>query len=153
MNLKVTNNCCSSNNIKDETCPECGFKGREVPLETVKSLVINFPNKSAKQAYYSICMNPHCDVVYFDNADKVFFKSSGKRSNLVKSGADPKYACYCSKVTEKQVIDTIVRKGATTVKKVNAITGDMQNANCKYNNPLGICCHEIIQDIISKYNR
>jgi len=33
---------------------------------------------------------------------------------------------------------------------VNAITGSMKNSNCKENNPLGVCCHKIIQEAIDK---
>lgn len=68
----------------------------------------------------------------------------------VKKDADPKYACYCSKVTEDQVIEAVVKHGAKTVKEVNAITGAMKNSLCKENNPLGVCCHKIIQEAIDK---
>ena len=67
-----------------------------------------------------------------------------------KKDADPKYACYCSEVTEDQVIEAVVKHGAKTVKEVNAITGAMKNSNCKENNPLGVCCHKIIQEAIDK---
>ena len=60
------------------------------------------------------------------------------------------YACYCSEVTEDQVIEAVVKHGAKTVKEVNAITGAMKNSNCKENNPLGVCCHKIIQEAIDK---
>lgn len=62
----------------------------------------------------------------------------------VKKDADPKYACYCSKVTEDQVIEAVVKHGAKTVKEVNAVTGAMKNSLCKENNPFGVCCHKII---------
>ena len=67
-----------------------------------------------------------------------------------KKDANPKYACYCSKVTEEQVIEAVVKNGAKTVKEVNAITGAMKNSNCKENNPLGVCCHKIIEEAIDK---
>ena len=67
-----------------------------------------------------------------------------------KKDADPKYACYCSKGTEDQVIEAVVKHGAKTVKEVNAITGAMKNPHCKENNPLGVCCHKIIQEAIDK---
>ncbi|PHJ37694.1 BFD-like (2Fe-2S) protein [Desulforamulus profundi] len=67
-----------------------------------------------------------------------------------KKNANPKYACYCSKVTEEQVIDAVVKHGSKTVQQVNAITGAMKNSNCKENNPMGVCCHKIIQEAINK---
>ncbi|HGI3756894.1 TPA: (2Fe-2S)-binding protein, partial [Streptococcus agalactiae] len=49
-----------------------------------------------------------------------------------------------------QVIEAVVKHGAKSVKEVNAITGAMKNSNCKENNPLGVCCHKIIQEAIDK---
>lgn len=67
-----------------------------------------------------------------------------------KKDANPKYACYCSKVTEERVIEAVVKGGAETVKEVNAISGAMKNPNCKEKNPLGVCCHKVIQEAIEK---
>jgi hypothetical protein len=44
----------------------------------------------------------------------------------------------------------VVNKGAKTVKDINEITGSMKNSNCKEKNPLGVCCHKIIQEAIDK---
>ena len=66
-----------------------------------------------------------------------------------KKGANPKYACYCSKVTEEQVIEAVINHGAKTVKEVNVITGAMNNSKCKEKNPLGVCCHKIIHEAIN----
>jgi len=53
-------------------------------------------------------------------------------------------------VTEEQVIDAVLKHHAKTVKEVNAVTGAMKNSNCKENNPLGVCCHKVIQEAIDK---
>ena len=100
---------------------------------------------------YKICMNEDCDVIYY-NLDKEikFLKDQVRVPIWFKKDADPKYACYCSKVTEDQVIEAVVKYGAKTVKEVNAITGAMKNLLCKENNPLGVCCHKIIQEAIDK---
>ena len=100
---------------------------------------------------YKICMNEDCDVIYY-NLDKEikFLKDQVRVPIWFKKDADPKYACYCSKVTEDQVIEAVVKHGAKTVKEVNAITGAMKNSLCKENNPLGVCCHKIIQEAIDK---
>ena len=46
--------------------------------------------------------------------------------------------------------EAVVKHGAKTVKEVNVVTGAMKNSNCKENNPLGVCCHKIIQEAIDK---
>ena len=96
-------------------------------------------------------MNEDCDVIYY-NLDKEikFLKDQVKVPIWFKKDANPKYACYCSKVTEEQVIEAVINHNAKTVKEVNAVTGAMKNANCKENNPLGVCCHKIIQEAIDK---
>lgn len=79
-----------------------------------------------------------------------FLKDQVKVPIWFKKDANPKYACYCSKVTEEQVIEAVINHNAKTVKEVNAVTGAMKNPNCKENNPLGVCCHKIIQEAIDK---
>ncbi len=96
-------------------------------------------------------MNANCDVIYFDPTTKIkFMKNQVIVPIWFKQGADPKYACYCSEVTEDQVIVAVVVHGAKTVKEVNALTGAMRNSNCLENNPLGVCCHQIIQGVIDQ---
>ena len=96
-------------------------------------------------------MNGDCRVVYYTVHNWVrCLKEQVKVPVWFKKDADPKYACYCSEVTEGQVIEAVVKHGAKTVKEINAITGAMKNPNCKENNPLGVCCHKIIQEAIDK---
>lgn len=67
-----------------------------------------------------------------------------------KKDADPKYICYCNKVTEQQIIDAVLLEDAINIKDVTRITGAMKNAKCEINNPLGKCCSSVIQDTINK---
>ncbi len=96
-------------------------------------------------------MNEDCNVVYYSTDIGIkFLKNQVIVPIWFKKDASPKYACYCSRVTEEQVIEAVVKHGAKTVKEVNAITGAMKNSNCKEKNPLGVCCHKIIQEAIDK---
>ena len=62
MNCTTTCNNC---NKCDDKCPYCGYKGKEVKLETVAELTKNkcvfFEN--GEKIY--ICTNKKCDLVYF----------------------------------------------------------------------------------------
>ena len=96
-------------------------------------------------------MNEDCDVVYYNLDNEIkFLKDQVRVPIWFKKDADPKYACYCSEVTENQVIEAVVKHGAKSVKEVNAITGAMKNPNCKENNPRGGCCHQTSQEAIDK---
>lgn len=66
-----------------------------------------------------------------------------------KKNVHPKYICYCSKVTEQQIIDAVIYDNAKSVKDMASITGAMKNSNCKINNPLGKCCSSDIQEVIN----
>jgi len=67
-----------------------------------------------------------------------------------KKDANPKYACYCSRVTEEEIIKAVVEYGANTMEEVINLTGAMSNSDCQKKNPLGKCCHKIVQDAIDK---
>jgi bacterioferritin-associated ferredoxin len=144
--------CCSQDLAKTKgNCPVCNNKGEAVGKITVEHLVTDDNRKAVEGDQYRICLNEDCDVVYYnvDNGVK-FLKNQIKVPIWFKKDANPKYACYCSKVTEEQVIEAVLKHGAKTVQEVNAITGAMKNSNCKENNPMGICCHKIIQEAINK---
>ena len=92
-----------------------------------------------------------CDVVYY-NPDKnlIFLQNQVSVPIWYKKDANPKYACYCSKTTEEEVINSVIKNDAKTVKDVIKVTGAMANDNCIKNNPRGYCCHDIIQEAIDK---
>ena len=155
--MSSTNECCCGCNTqivdqsKGNNCPVCKNEGMAVGKVTVEHLVAENHRKDVDGEKYRICMNEDCDVVYYNvNNGLKFLKDQVSVPIWFKKDADPKYACYCSKVTEEDVIEAVVKHGAKTVNEVNAITGAMKNANCKENNPLGVCCHKIIRDAIDK---
>ena len=47
-----------------------------------------------------------------------------------------KYVCWCSKVTESDII-TAIERGASSAKEVISLTGAMRNCDCKNKNPRG----------------
>ena len=155
--MKPDKDCCCRCNTKmayqtkENNCPFCDNAGISVAKITVEHLVVENHRKDVVEDQYKICMNEDCDVVYYslDNGT-TFLKDQVSVPIWFKKDANPKYACYCSKVTEEQVVEAVVKHGARTVNEVNAITGAMKNSNCKENNPLGICCHKIIQEAIDK---
>lgn len=107
--------------------------------------------KKVNDENYRICLNEECDVVYFNlNKDLVFKKIDMKFPIWYKKGADPKYICYCSKVTEQDIIDAVLNKGAKNIKDITKLTGAMKNAECEINNPLGKCCSPFIKEVIDK---
>jgi len=147
----VKNNSTEFEVVKNIICPICKNKSVKVKYITVKNLVNDSMKDTIIDKDYYICMNRECDVVYFNESSTIIYtKDKIKVPIWFKKGADPKYACYCSKVTEHQIIDAVVNQDAKTVKDIIKITGAMKNSDCVRNNPLGKCCQNIIKEAIEK---
>ena len=132
-------------------CPICKGQGAPVKNITVQHLVLDEIRSEVGLSDYYLCMNENCDVTYYEpKSVKKFFRNQLNVPIWFKKDADPKYACYCSRVTEQEVIDAVSKHGASTMKEVLKITGAMSNSQCQKKNPLGICCHQIILDAMEK---
>ena len=158
MSNKILNQCCCGSTTestckKEENnlCPICKASGVKVKNITVKHLVLETLTELVGDTDYYICMNEECDIVYYNQETGIKFDKLQVRVPIwFKKDANPKYVCYCSKITEEQVINAVIKDGAKSVKDIVTLTGAMKNAQCQKNNPLGKCCHQIIQDAIDK---
>lgn len=153
INYTVNKSCCENTNAEftEDLCPVCGKKGMMVENYTVKHIVSDDLAEQIGVDDYFLCMSEECDITYYNPKTEVQFNKQQLNVPIwFKKDAHPKYACYCSKVTEEQVINAVLKEGASTMQEVLNITGAMQNANCRKNNPLGKCCHKVIQAAIDK---
>ena len=158
MNNQVSNRCCSENKTKaiykvqkNNLCIICEKQGTLVKNITVKHMVLDELIEQVGDKDYYLCMSEECDITYYNQESSATFnKQQLKVSIWFKKDANPKYACYCSEVTEEQVINAVIKDGATNMKEVLKITGAMRNSQCQKKNPIGKCCHQIIQDAIDK---
>ena len=158
MEKETLNKCCCGNESesiiiakKNNLCPVCEKQGTLVKNITVKHMVLDELTEQVGDNDYFLCMSEECDITYYNSESTVKFnKQQVKEPIWFKKDANPKYACYCSKVTEEQIINAVVKDGATNMKEVLKLTGAMSNPQCQNNNPLGKCCHLIIQDAINK---
>jgi bacterioferritin-associated ferredoxin len=114
-------------------------------------MVVEELTEQVRHDEYSLCMSEECDITYYNTESNTKFNKQQIRVPIwFKKDADPKYVCYCSKVTEEEIINAVVKDGATNMIEVLKITGAMNNSQCQKKNPLGKCCHQIIQDAIDK---
>lgn len=155
--MKLVDGCCcgrdrqTTESANGSNCPICNNEGTAVSRVTVEHLVNADNRTDVRGDGYRVCMNENCNVVYYNlNHATTFFKDQVGVPVWFKKDANPKYACYCSKVTEEQVAEAVVVHGAKTVNEVNTITGAMKNPHCEENNPLGVCCHKALQKAIDK---
>lgn len=155
-NKYVSKSCWTSNEKstgrveKAYICPECHGESQEVKSITVEHFVHDSLVDKVEKGNYHICLNKDCDVIYFKIEQELIFKKDSIRVPIgFKKDANPKYICYCNKVTEQQIIDAILNKDAKNMKDIIRITGAMKNGECETNNPLGKCCGPTIQKIIN----
>lgn len=136
---------------KISTCPICSGDVQEVRGVTVKHFIIDSLVEKVHEGDYHICLNEECDVVYYDLKDNIIFREKDIKIPIwYKRDANPKYICYCNKVTEDEIIKAVVNDGAKNMKDIIKITGAMKNGECEIKNPLGKCCGPVIQRTISK---
>ena len=136
---------------KNYICPICNGEGIKVNNITVKYLVIDDLTDQIKEDTYFICMNEDCNVVYFNSDLKISYSKKQVKVPLwLKRDANPKYICYCNKVTEQQILNAVLNDGAKDMKDIIRLTGAMKNGKCETNNPLGKCCSSFIQETINK---
>ncbi|MBZ9686764.1 (2Fe-2S)-binding protein [Clostridium estertheticum] len=158
MGKETLNKCCCENTTKsscevekDNLCPICEKQGTLVKNITVKHMVINELLELVGDDDCFLCMSEDCDITYYNPKSSVKFNRQQVKVPIwFKKEANPKFACYCSEVTEEQVINAVLKHGATNMKEVLKITGAMSNSQCQKKNPLGKCCHQIIQASIDK---
>ncbi|MEW8956328.1 Csac_0668 family 2Fe-2S cluster-binding (seleno)protein [Clostridium sp.] len=158
MGIEGFDKCCSENkkesscrSEKYNSCPVCEKQGNIVKNITVKHMVLEELIEQVGDDYYFLCMSEGCDITYYNTESNIKFnKQQLKVPIWFKKDSNPKYVCYCSKVTEAEVVNAVVKDGATNMREVLKITGAMNNSQCEKKNPLGKCCHQIIQGAIDK---
>lgn len=158
MGKEISNKCYCGNTKKssckiekNNLCSICEKQGIPVKSITVKHMVLDELTERVGDNDYFLCMSEECDITYYNTETNIKFDKQQVRVPIwFKKDANPKYACYCSKVTEEQVINAVIKDGATNMKEVLKITGAMHNSQCQKKNPLGKCCHQIIQYAIDK---
>ena len=130
MNCTTTCNNC---NKCDDKCPYCGYKGKEVKLETVAELTKNkcvfFEN--GEKIY--ICTNKKCDLVYFQVGNpKVYLKYLDDIVKIVKNTNE-------SNLTKKDILNLL---------------NTNHFEDCKHLNPTGENCDILFKNAIQfAYNQ
>jgi len=147
-NLQSNNSNFQNSTLKE--CPICNKLGVSVKTETVASLLYDKEKSTFVYEQFALCMNSNCVTSYYSLDSDLSYRVDDITVPLwYKANSDPVYACYCSKITREMVIDAIKSHGAKNVQEINKITGAMKNPDCLHKNPLGKCCHKIIEKIIT----
>lgn len=132
-------------------CPICNGNTQQVKYITVKHFVKDDIINELYEGDYHICLNKDCDAIYFNENKNIILKKQHIKIPIwYKKDANPKYICYCNKVTEEQIINAVLIDGAENLKDIVRLTGAMKNGKCETNNPVGKCCSPVIKETINK---
>lgn len=155
--MKENKNCWgtqvnSTSLVKEKKlCPNCNEDGTKVKSITVKHMVLESLLPEVIDIDYYLCTNGKCGIAYYSsNSDLQIKKEQIKVPIWLKVDANPKYICYCNRVTEKDIINAVRNAGAKNIKDIIRLTNAMKNGKCETNNPTGKCCSPIIQEVINK---
>lgn len=128
-------------------CPLCNKPGQNVPQETVASMV---QGGCPEGSVFWICLTSNCRAAYYGENEEVWLQEQVRVPIAFKDGAKPKYVCYCSGVTEQDIINAVLSKKAVTLAQAIEVTGAMRNGNCLTNNPAGKCCSSDFKEVFDK---
>ena len=125
----------------DARCPRCGSPGQAVSAVTLGAHVR--PDVLSQfSSFASFCPFPQCDVVYFDNFERVVLTSAIPTPVYPKDPAAP--ICPCFGLTEDD-IDQDVNEGVVTrVKRLIALAQSPE-ARCAVMAANGQSCVPIVQ--------
>lgn len=149
--MNIVDDCCCSSGCDAITwrCPACSEVGHFVPFATVDSLLTDTARKNLKDDHFFVCLTSDCDIVYFSH-DTVFSQMDIVVPVAWKDEAQPKFVCYCNRVTEDEILQAVVHDGAETMQDIARLTGAMKNGKCLKNNPKGVCCHKDIETVLQR---
>lgn len=137
--------CCA---VKDQDaptaleCPVSGTRGKRVPAETLKSLLVRLPFEMPATAYY-FCAAPDCDVVYFpfDRAAPVFHTGDVRVAVGAKQPEeDEALLCYCFGITRGQIRRDVAENAAADIPSRIRAEVAAGRCACELRNPSGRCC-------------
>lgn len=130
-------------------CPACKKEGDHVKNVTVRHLVKKELIAKAGQCDYRICMNEKCDVAYYSEDLSIIFEKKDLKVPLwYKEDASPRYACYCSRITEEDVIRAVREQKLTEMNAIRKHYDPEAKCQCNVKNPTGKCCTNAFKEFV-----
>ncbi|HUU78826.1 MAG TPA: (2Fe-2S)-binding protein [candidate division Zixibacteria bacterium] len=142
----------SNINITAPPCPLCSHQGIMVRDITVKSLLLpELKEKILENTAYYLCSDSDCNVSYYDiDANSIFEIKDVKVPIWYKKEANPIIACYCNKITKKEVINLVKTTGLTDMNEIIIHLRGKVKTSCVAKNPSGQCCNDFFNKIIEQ---
>lgn len=141
--MRRLNDCCAGRALQvseASLCPICSTRGKPVDLLTVKALLTENALAHLNIVAHCFCLNPSCDVVYFEPDGAVYRTSDLRVPVSQKKPFGSRMICYCFGESEATIREEIEATGRSdAVKRVRAHVAAGRCA-CEVRNPRGTCC-------------
>jgi hypothetical protein len=121
-------------------CPRCADPGRTVANLTVRSLVRESSRDGLGEGDYNLCLNPACEVVYYDGSHPPLTRAEIAVRIGFKQTEGRRPICYCYDLTSEDVVAEMRRNPrARSFASVASIFG-MDDCRCELHHPFGGHC-------------
>lgn len=125
----------------DDRCHRCGEKGSPVHRRTMESLLKPAALPRLANAPYFFDRTPECDIVYFSNQARSYFRKEELKVRVgLKETEPPVTLCYCFGHTVESARKEIVATGRSTVAARITAGVKASRCSCDVKNPSGRCC-------------
>ena len=121
-------------------CPSCERKGKSVRVLTLQSLLVESAlTRGVDLDGHRHCATRDCEVVYFKEAENVFFKRDLRVRVGTKERESPRPLCYCFGYSWESLEEESASGEVTIVQDITlrCKSGEDQ---CVERNPQGACC-------------
>ncbi len=136
--------------VSDLECPICGNKAKNVPLDVVFTFAGKEMKNNLRDSDYYICLDPECEVAYFNIYGDKITVSDIRRPIWFKKGADPVIICYCNNITAEQIKEAVREHDLTSWEEIVLYYRKTKTCACNKLNPTGECCTENFYGIINE---
>ena len=103
--MNCDNKCSTCSTKCNLLCPICNKQVKNVPIQTVKSLVKHDINLLETEETY-ICLNKKCNLVYFQNNNpSYYFKNDVNKPVWFKEKYPNYIVCYCRNIYLKEIVE------------------------------------------------
>ena len=155
--MNCDNKCSTCSTKCNLLCPICNKQVKNVPIQTVKSLIKHDINLLETEETY-ICLNKKCNLVYFQNNNpSYYFKNDVNKPVWFKEKYPNYIVCYCRNIYLKEIVEliqSINQDNLTKEEIIKLLKKEKAEENCLNNNPLGESCDKLFKNAIEfAYNQ
>lgn len=145
--MNICNDDCNTcqSNCKPR-CPICKSNAINVPIDTVKSILIDTTEYVEEDTY--LCLNYRCNVTYF-NQSQYYEKHELKVPIWFKEPNDNMMVCYCYRISMLDIKKAVLEHNINNKEEIISFYNKhLRKSDCEHCNPIGKNCEQLFKNAI-----